>query len=273
MQNYIGIDVGGSSIKGGIVRGGEIVFQSKIKTPINAEPEFFRAVFGLIDDLLKQSNLKTADIAGIGMGVPGLVVADKGLLLCAPNVGLENVDVVGIMGKRYPAVKCKIANDVSCFALAEFAKSGIENLVYLAIGTGINAGVINRGKLYSGAHGMSIEFGHIHFGDCKEKCACGGSGCLEQFVSGKALRRNDGMADEKFLCDLGKVLISVVNAYRPEVIFIGGGCVETIEPHIDRIRKDFSAHGCGYKNAPSVRVEISKNAYIGGILGASLLVQ
>jgi len=193
------------------------------------------------------------------------MVADKHTLLSATNLGLGKTDVAGILEKRYK-VPVKVCNDVSCFALAEAQHSGIDNLVYLALGTGMNVGVINSGILIDG-----IEYGHTSLFVGEGRCACGLSGCVEQFVSGKALAPNSKDLPESFLSHLVVVLLSLINTYRPKKIFIGGGLANLVAPHVKQLNDELARKNYGYKNAPAVTVAISGLSDDGAILGAAEL--
>jgi len=262
----IGIDIGGTFTKAGLVEGTRILYKTQIQTPKNMNSEnFFELTTHLIETILAYNNLTIANIKAIGIGIAGMVLADKGALVSAGNLGLSNLDIATPIQKQY-GVPVKIANDVACFALAQSKISKIDNLVYITIGTGINAGVINKGKLFSGAHGASIEYGHTFLMATADKCACGRGGCIEQFINAKKVQENND-----FLPHLTTVLLNIINTFRPEEIFIGGGGAQFITPFLDDLDRELARNHYGYKNAQPVRVEISKISTEGGIIGATLL--
>jgi len=247
----IGVDIGGSFTKAGLVKDGKIIKRIQVPTRKGS----LDSVFQVIDELIQDK------VSGIGIGIAGMV-ANQRVLLSATNLGLAKLDVAGIVEKKYN-VPVRVANDVACFALAE----GLDNIVYLAIGTGVNVGVVTSGKLLEG-----IEYGHTHLMVGEKTCSCGLSGCVEQFVSGKALVPNSKELPKEFLANLVIVLVNIANTYRPQKIFIGGGLANMVTPHVKWLNSELRRKDYGYKNAPAVTVEISRLSADGGILGASYLL-
>lgn len=276
---FIGVDIGGSFTKAGLVQNGKILHTTRIPTKKGS----LDSVTNICDEITAKYN--DAKISGIGIAVAGMVIKER-ILLSAANLGLSHIDVANTIENKY-RIPTKIANDVSCFALAEAATSKIDNLVYIALGTGMNVGVINKGKLFSGADGASLEYGHTCFESVHgEPCACGLEGCVEQFASGKALMalgKANGIKvsspeevftaskeiADVFLGNLLTVLLNISNTYRPQKIFIGGGLAAMVAPFINNLNNGLKAKHYGYKNAPVVTVEISKLSTDGAVLGAA----
>jgi glucokinase len=233
----IGIDVGGSFTKVGVIKDRGVVYFRREATVVGSDQKaFFDFVFGMVDDAVKQSGASASQIGGIGVGVPGMVTGNS-TLLSAVNLGLSGVNVAAVLEKKY-GVPVKVGNDVAMFALAQAQHSNIDNLVYIALGTGINIGVVNNGRIFGGADSASLEYGHtcIMADPSQEKCTCGLAGCVEQFISGKAImaharklgvtattpeqafEQHKEVAD-RFLLYLSTVLINITNTYRPQAIF------------------------------------------------------
>ena len=281
---YIGIDVGATFTKGGLVRDGEIIYRTRVPSQ-KGSLEFLLAV---ITEILNTTKTKPA---GIGICFAGMTTK-KRVLLSAINLGFrEPVDIAAAVEEKF-GIPTRIGNDIACFALAQMHESKIQHLVYMALGTGINVGVISGGKLYSGANDTTLEYGHTCFWPVKEKstpaCVCGLSGCVELFVGGKALMtlgKNAGIEAttpeqvfaasreiaDGFISCLSTVLLNITNTYRPDKIFLGGGLTAMIEPYVESLNKDLAAKNYGYKNAPPTTVEVSKLMTDGGLLGATLL--
>ena len=300
-MNYIGVDIGGHFTKVGLVQNEKLVYKTKAPTP-KGEQAIFETVFSLIDKILQAQKPPS----GIGIGIAGLVLADKGLLLSAINLGLGNIDFAKIVHQKYN-VPVKICNDVSAFALAEARTQKTDNLVFVTIGTGINVGVVNNGKLFAGANGASLEYGHTALyrinitSDTKAECAkekltcqCGLVGCVESLVSGTAIMNNAKRANlsasrpedvfekyktnsaakeiiDNFINALGVMLTNICNTYRPEKIFLGGGLSASLAPFMTKLNKILKENNYGYKNAPAVTVHLSTQESDGGVLGAALL--
>jgi len=283
---YIGIDIGGTNARAGLIRDNEIVYKTKIPSEINgSEKTLFDRIFTLIDDVQNYAatvcRLPSTDCHGIGIGVAGMVLAAKGILLAASNLKLEKTDVVACVQKKYN-VPVKIKNDLSMFALAEarlgachcarearehrehLAKQShgnIDNLVYIAIGTGLNIGVINNGKLFEGADGASLEYGQTSLWDAT----------VETYLSGPGYKK---FGQQKMLEALDAVILNLANTYRPQKIVLGGGVSDSITPEIlEQRKKHLKENNYGYKNAPEITLEISSLAHDGAILGAAALFQ
>jgi len=259
MDFLIGIDIGGTNARAGLIQNNKIIYKTKIPSEINGnEKALFERIFTLIDNVLENNKLKIEQIAGIGIGVAGMVLAEKGILLAASNLKLEKIDVVRIVQKRYN-VPVKIKNDLSMFALAEAYLGDVKNLVFIAIGTGLNIGVINNGKLFEGACGASLEYGQTALWD----------GIVETYISGPGYKK---FGKEKMLEALDVMILNLANTYRPEKIVLGGGVSEAITPEdLERLKKHLKENNYGYKNAPEITLEISSRAYDGAILGTASL--
>lgn len=298
MKPIIGIDIGGSFTKASLVKDGAIVYSTRAETVHTNEKAFFDSLFKLINEILKKNKLAAKDIRGIGVGIAGMVLADLGVVVSALNLGLVNVPLAKIISEKY-GVEVRIGNDIGMFALAEQAASGLDNFVYVAVGTGINVSIINRGQLFSGSQGASIEFGHTSMskkegtGVLGKQCTCGLGTCVESFVSGKAImaaakesgikaaRPEDVFAHESvaaldiiddFFHSINAMLINICNTYRPQAIFLGGGLAPLIAPNIEQVNCNLARCNYGYKNAPAVQVKMSELSYFGGALGAALLL-
>jgi len=249
----VGIDIGGSFTRGGLVKDGKILRRVQVPTKFGS----VATVFDVLDELM------TSEVSGIGIGIAGMTQGGL-VLLGTANMGLGKTNLADMVERRYK-VPARIANDVACFALAQ-AQSFKGNLVYVTLGTGMNVGVVMDGKLLEG-----IEYGHTHLMVGEKNCSCGLSGCVEQFVSGKALAPNSKELPRQFLANLVIVLTNIANTYRPQKIFIGGGLAGMVAPHIKLLNDELKKKNYGYKGAPAVTVEISKLKDDGGILGAVLL--
>jgi len=173
----IGIDLGGTNIRGALVtKDGEIVCKRKEPT----SKEILKSIFGIIDGLF------SGDIAGIGLGVAGLVDRKGGRVAVSPNIpSVEKVNLVkGIIEKFN--VPVFIENDANAAALGETwvgAGKGFSNFVLFTLGTGIGGGIIQGKKLLR----VAAEVGHMTINMNGGKCHCGNSGCLESYASARAI--------------------------------------------------------------------------------------
>ncbi|MBQ3596827.1 MAG: ROK family protein [Clostridia bacterium] len=189
MRYSIGVDVGGMSIKVGIVdENGVIIAQNRVKTAKTAT-QCINNLVDQINQLLDENNVSISEVNGIGIGCPGAVSPEIGLVNFLPNLGWENVELVKEL-KKYFNLEIKIANDASVAVLAE-ARYGVareyNSCLMFTLGTGVGGGMVIDKKLYDGGYGRGGELGHITLDLNGEPCTCGRRGCVETYVSATAL--------------------------------------------------------------------------------------
>ncbi len=185
----IGVDVGGTKILAGAVTAdGQIVRTARRQTP-RAEPD---AVLSLIAEVVAELADASADpVDGVGLGMAGLIDAERSTVLFAPNLHWSNVPVRAPLeaATGFPVV---VENDGNVAAWGEYrfgAGRGSDDLVLVTVGTGIGGGIVLGGSLLRGSHGIAGEVGHVNAVPDGIPCGCGRNGCLEQYASGSALVR------------------------------------------------------------------------------------
>ena len=189
----IGIDIGGMSVKGGIVSNdGVILHKHVIKTkPGDVSKSIASDLASLIDLLLVNANVKASDITACGIGSPGAIDPINGVIKYSNNIVMKNVRIRGELSKLYP-FPVSVDNDANCAALGE-AKfgggRGAEDVIFITLGTGVGSGIIVGGKLFTGGGGAGAEAGHTVIKVGGEKCNCGRRGCWERYASATALVR------------------------------------------------------------------------------------
>lgn len=187
----IGIDVGGMSIKAGLIDGnGKIVSQNRVKTAKTAK-ECIDNMVGQINTLLSENDLTIKDLQGIGIGCPGLVTGETGVVENAENLGWVKVPVVDELKKSFDTV-IKLSNDANVAALGESVygcAKDYDSSVMFTLGTGIGGGVIIDNKLFEGNESKGTEVGHTTLILDGEPCTCGRKGCIEAYASATALIR------------------------------------------------------------------------------------
>lgn len=190
---YIGVDLGGTGIKAGVVNErGEIL--SKGSTPTMKERPYqaiIRDIAALCEDVAKQANVAVADIAAIGVGVPGICDPKTGIIPFCTNLGWHEVPFVAEMGKYLPN-RVVVDNDATVAGYAESiagVSKGTKSSVFITLGTGVGGGIVIGGRPWSGFHGVGSEIGHIPMDIGGEPCSCGNYGCLERYCSATAVIR------------------------------------------------------------------------------------
>jgi len=191
---YIGIDVGGTKISGALITPrGIIISRKKISSPKKAKPQdIVHAIRELIKQLLKTPSSRKISLAGIGIGIPGIVDNTKKKVINTPNINLSSVALAPLL-KRTFKTRVLLENDVNLGTLGEKTfgtAKHVHNVIGVFPGTGIGGGIIINDKLISGAHGAAGEIGHMVMDIHGPLCGCGHHGCLEALASRWAIERD-----------------------------------------------------------------------------------
>lgn len=252
MQHYIGIDVGGTTIKYGLVdHAGQIQAQGAVPTPLNKN-DFLEQLTKIVTDYQAQAT----DLAGIGISMPG-IIKNNGFLVTAGAVrSMIGVNLKAEMEQR-TNLPTNVENDANAAAIAEHwlgAAQGIENYLCLVLGTGFGGGAIINNQLYRGAHGMAGEFGWMLTHDLdftrdledaslNKSSAIVGGLChtytlakqqldpeFERVIDARVIfqvaaagEKLAQMTLDKFYYDLATGILNLIVCYDPEVVLIGGG--------------------------------------------------
>ena len=244
----IGIDLGGTKIEGiALENEGVTLARRRVPTPVGSYESTLAAIRGLVRTLEAEAGAT----GSVGIGIPGTVSEKTGLVKNANSTWLIGKpldrDLAEALGR-----KVRLANDADCFALSE-ATDGAgagEAVVFGAIlGTGVGGGIVIGGKLLAGADGIAGEWGHnpLPWPEDRERpgppCYCGKHGCIETFLSGPGLARDDGRslsaaevaaraeagepqaaaALDRYADRLARGLASIINVIDPGAIVLGGG--------------------------------------------------
>ncbi len=188
----IGVDVGGSKVAVMVVDGHRRI-QACLQAPtdLRTPQATFDGILQVIREGMRQSGVGPQQVAAVGVGVPGRVNPSTGVVRLAVNLNWIEYSLAESL-RQALGVPCQIENDVRAAALGLHRyglDASVDNLAYLNIGTGVSAGLILNGQLFTGSRGMAGEVGHIIVDPCGPRCACGLNGCLETMVSGPALAR------------------------------------------------------------------------------------
>ena len=184
MSNYaIGIDLGGTNLKAGIVdKDGKILHRLSTKTNSDADSQTIsNQILELIAEIIKISNFKKSDIIGIGLGSPGLIDKKRETILFSPNLPRwRNIPIKRIVAERF-SKPCVLENDANAAAWGEkWVGAGKEatSMVMLTLGTGIGGGIIIDNRLWRGANNVAAEIGHMVIQMDGPQCNCGNHGLL-----------------------------------------------------------------------------------------------
>ncbi|MBR2896080.1 MAG: ROK family protein [Oscillospiraceae bacterium] len=197
---YIGIDVGGTNLKAGLVdETYQIVATKKAKLDFQSMEQMGEVLAKMALDLVKESGISKEEVASVGMGFPGPVDAKAGVVIKTVNIPIRFMPVAEIF-HRYWDIPVYLGNDADCAALGEYyhyEDKNIESMILITLGTGIGSGIILNGKIHSGINGCAGEGGHIVLVHGGEECSCGRRGCWERYGSATALVRQTRKAMEE----------------------------------------------------------------------------
>lgn len=191
---YIGIDVGGMSIKAGLVDvKGNVLHKEVFVTKGGYTPEYTISndIHKLIDMLIAGAGISESEVAGIGIGQAGSIDMEKGIIKYWNNIPMQNVHVVEELSAWHKA-PVFIDNDANVAALGEYvfgSGKGMKNIIFITLGTGVGSGIIIDGKIFRGVGGAGAEAGHMSIIMDGEPCNCGRRGCWEAYASATALIR------------------------------------------------------------------------------------
>ena len=193
MKLAIGIDLGGTNIKAGVVNeNGEILYKARIKTnPDRSQLEIIRDMGFLARKVIADSGLDAANVLAIGVGAPGTPDNQAGTVVFAGNLPFRNAPIREGIRKLWD-LPVYIDNDANVAALAECVAGGARGTshsVAITLGTGVGGGVIINRRIYSGFNNAGCEIGHIVIQVGGEPCTCGRKGCFEAYASATALIR------------------------------------------------------------------------------------
>ncbi len=301
---YIGVDVGGTTIKMGIFSDiGELL--EKWEIPTRTEEEGKNILPDIVDSIEEKRAVYGGNILGIGMGIPGPMTDDGVVLKCA-NFGWGVFNVKNAVADLTGVGNVKVGNDANVAALGEMWKGGgcgYDSIVMVTLGTGCGGGIIYHGKVLTGSKGAGGEIGHIKVeANETETCGCGNKGCLEQYVSAvgivrmakKNLREDsclnqceeitakdvfDGAREgdaycleivERFGKYLGTALSDVAHVVDPEAFVIGGGVSAAGQILIDVVEKYYRENAM--YALKDTRFHLAKLGNDAGIYGAVRMV-
>ncbi|ASW41973.1 ROK family protein [Clostridium isatidis] len=302
----VGVDLGGTKIYTALVNlDGQIIEEITIKTEAEkGEKVVLDNILKTIDKVLE--NVDRKEVKAIGIGSPGPLDIEKGLIVYTPNLPFKNFELVKPIKERYN-IPTYLDNDANVATLSEFmfgAGKGSKNMVYVTVSTGVGGGAILNGNIYRGSTANALEIGHITVMKGGPRCGCGNTGCVEALASGTAimkrakealdskvetsLRNYDNVtAKEVFieaergdkvskeilndaLSYLGIGIANIANSFDPDKIIIGGGVSEAGKIVFDKIDEEMQRR-CLTTIYNHCKVEKALLGGKAGVLGAAAL--
>jgi glucokinase len=291
----IGVDIGGTSIKG-VLAGLEGVPRARVSRPTPVADGVDAVVDAVVETAVRLCAAgKDAIPTGIGLVMPGVVDREQGVARYSANIGWRDLPIRQLVGDRV-GLPVVIEHDVRAAGLAEVtagAANGMRDVLYMSLGTGVAGVLVTSGAVVRGTAGLAGEIGHLPVIPEGEPCACGQRGCVEAYASAASVSRRyararggpvvpadvvfalaaqgDGLAGavlDDAVVALTRVVLGVVLLADPEAVVLGGGMAAAgtalTEPLTDALRKALL-----WRDPPPVL--LSRLGGDAGALGAALL--
>lgn len=299
----IGIDLGGTQVRAGLVAGGVVVARAAERTDVAGGPE---AVLRQIAGLIAQVAPEGTGARAVGVCSPGPLDTETGTILNIPTLpGWDGLPLRDLLAER-TGLPVVLENDGIAAAHGEWrhgAGRGLSHLVYVTVSTGVGGGVVADGRLLHGRRGMAGHVGHLPLALDGPTCSCGAVGCFEALASGSALgraareavgrrpesrlaragaptsrevveaaREGDALALELLAEEarwLGRGFVALLHLYSPEAIIMGGGVAEGFDLLEEGIQSAIRAGALpAFREVPVFRAGLRGNS---GLIGAAAL--
>lgn len=276
MKDYvIGVDLGGTKISCALATVAGIV-ESKWTIPTEAhlgEKVVLDNIIDSINKVMELGKVSIDRIKAIGIGSPGPLDIEKGIVVTTPNLPFKNFKLVEPIKNEFN-VPVFLDNDANVAAIGEYmlgAAKGLKNMIYVTVSTGVGGGAVLDGKVYRGSTYNALEVGHMTLDPFGPTCGCGNNGCLEALSSGTAIARRanealrskvetslrkyetvtsyevfeeakagDTVAKEiidRALTYLGIGISNMITSFDPEIIIIGGGVAKAGDIVFNKVRE------------------------------------
>ena len=313
MSYYVGIDLGGTNIAAGVAdEKFRIIARSKLKT--NRElsgDEVIRCCAEAARLAVENAGLKMENISAVGLGSPGTVNCETGVIEYANNLNFANTPAAEILRSEL-GIPAYAENDANAAAYAEFVAGsavGAKDVVCITLGTGVGGGIIIGGKLYSGFNYGGAELGHTVIDINGPECTCGRHGCFEVYssatglirmtieamnehpeslmhsmmgdhVSAKlafaAMRAGDETAKavvDKYIKYLAAGITNTINVFQPDILCIGGGVCNEGDNLLIPLREQVAGEVYTRRGSKNTKIVIASLGNDAGIIGAAYLWQ
>jgi glucokinase len=301
-KNFIiGIDLGGTNLKVALLDlRWRIKYKAIFKTQsFSPKERLISAITHAVEQTIQKHHISNRNILGIGLGLPGPIDPQKGLVHFLPNIpGWNEVYLKTILEKRLK-LPVFIDNDAKIMCLAEYkigAARGFKNALCVTLGTGVGGGLILQGQLYRGEKNAAGEIGHLPINEKGRRCNCGGIGCLEAYVGNnrikqeakKIFKRNITLEELSILAKqnnkravklwrsvasrLGVAFAGMANVLNLDAIVIGGGVANAGEFLFTSVRKAIKERAMCVQ-AEHIKVLKARLGSDAGLIGAAVLVK
>lgn len=307
---YVGIDLGGTNIAAGVVNDNGEILKTSSRPTLKTRPieEIMTDMVDLCKSIVHESGLTLNDIEAVGVGCPGTVDNESGIISYSNNIPMKNVPMREFLSEKLNK-PINLENDANAAAFGEYIVNGhnAKSYVFITLGTGIGGGVVLNGKIYRGFNGVGAELGHMTLINNGLECTCGKKGCWEVYgsvtglirqtqeamdahpessmnalakqfgkVSGRVsfdcARNGDKSAQavvDKYIEYVADGVTSIINIFEPERLVIGGGISKEGDYLLTPLKQFVEKYEYN-KYRPKTQIDIAKLFNDAGIIGAAL---
>lgn len=311
-MHYLGIDLGGTNVAAAVVdQDGTILGKVSLPTPRTGPEAVADQMAAAARAAVEQAGIGMEEIQSVGIGSPGTIEPQHGLIKFWSNLDFEDVPLAALMEERLNK-PIYLENDANAAALGEFAAGagkGSQSMVAITLGTGVGGGAVLGGKLYTGFNYAGMEVGHFVIEHGGRQCTCGRKGCFEAYCSATALIKRTrevmeenpdsllwqlagsldkvngrtpfdaaaqgdaaaGKVIDEYVDYLGCGVASLVNIFQPEVFCIGGGPSAQGETLMAPVRYILNREDYARNSVHRTRLVRAALGNDAGIIGAALL--
>lgn len=306
-QYFIGVDVGGTSVKEGLFDSeGNLLGKVSVPTPPLVDKAGYAAVVGGVEQLMAEAKLPILFVRGIGLAIPCPVPA-SGIISMQANIQIDAPGLRAALEERCPHAVVKFGNDANAAAMGEVwqgSAKGARSMVMVTIGTGVGGGVVIDGDVVEGVFGAAGEIGHMCLNPDEERvCGCGGHGHLEQYASATGVVSNylieckkrgvepielTGPSDSRHVFQacregdevawaavetmtdyLGRALALVGAVVDPEEFVLGGGASASADVYLEKLVEKYRRYAV--KVSAGTPIKVASLGNDAGIIGAAYI--
>ncbi|WP_130869543.1 ROK family protein [Intestinimonas massiliensis (ex Afouda et al. 2020)] len=311
-MHYLGIDLGGTNVAAAVVdKDGTILGKASLPTPRTGAEAVADQMAAAAKAAAEQAGVSLEQVESVGIGSPGTIEPQHGLIKFWSNLDFENVPLAALVEERLHK-RIYLENDANAAALGEYAAGagkGSQSMVAITLGTGVGGGAILNGRLYTGFNYAGMEVGHFVIEHNGRPCTCGRKGCFEAYCSATALIKRTrqvmeenpdsllwqlagdldkvngrtpfdaaaqgdaaaGKVIDEYVDYLGCGVASLVNILQPEVFCIGGGPSAQGETLMAPVRYILNREDYARNSVHRTRLVRAALGNDAGIIGAALL--
>ena len=293
MKQYIGLDIGGTTVKIGLLsENGSISHKDEYEVSFDGyETPIIKTVIKSLNDFLQTYDIEICTLSGIGVSATGQIDSVEGKVIgVGGNIRNWNgTNIKRILESEYH-LPVSVMNDANCMILAEHWKGkakGMKHAIGITIGTGVGGGIVCNGSILTGYSGVAGEIGHMIIDQNGRTCTCGNTGCYEQYASMSALIKDvEASIDKKDLQYskemngrlifeelakgnevIHKIVVTLCHIFNPEIVVIGGGVSHQEKLFLEPLRDEVMERLMG-NFSTSLIVESSVFGNDAGMVGA-----